>query len=151
MPSVDPGSWCMSRLQYERQAALQGSPAQEAIADREGAPAAAADEATCDEKTSSGPPAVGSKRGPIAALQEEAEDRVTPELAVGTPVGRSKLFPVFRRRGDYKVSTLCAVAISATAGNQRTSTDCKAALHASTRGGGNMVDGPWDCTRSPMS
>ena len=88
-------------------AAMQGSPAQEAIADREEGPAAQA--AAGEGATSSGSGrvvAVGSKRGPLAALQEEGEDKVTPELAVGTPVGRSKLFPVFRRRGDYKVSLL---------------------------------------------
>ena len=43
----------------------------------------------------------------MAALREEGEDKITPELAVGTPVG-SKLFPVFRRRGDYKVGLLVA-------------------------------------------
>ena len=45
---------------------------------------------------------------------------MTPELAVGTPVGRSKLFPVFRRRGDYKVSNLdarvCEAAMQASSG-----------------------------------
>ena len=37
-------------------------------------------------------------------MQQQSETgHVTPELALDTPVGHGKLFPVFRRRGDYKV------------------------------------------------
>ena len=93
---------------------VQASPAEEAIADRQAGPAAEAAagvEQQAGSAGSAGAQAVGSKRGPVGALLEgggPGED-TTPELAVGTPVGRSKLFPVFRRRGDYKVAVLCLI------------------------------------------
>ena len=43
------------------------------------------------------------RRAPLAAAQAAEGEHVTPELVLGTPVGHGKLFPVFRRRGDYKV------------------------------------------------
>ena len=44
-----------------------------------------------------------ARRPSLAAAQAAEGETVTPELVLGTPVGHGKLFPVFRRRGDYKV------------------------------------------------